>query len=76
MKLLVHFVNVILWYLMPLVIVFILSYPFDFSYYWVIKSGFFSVIYTIGVFIFSLFYIAAALENKAGFLQFIRTEKL
>lgn len=73
MKVLIHIVNLILWYLIPPMIVFILSFPFDFSYYAVVKSVLFSAVYTIGSVVFTLFYLTFASDNEAGFIQFIKT---
>ena len=73
MKLFIHFVNLILWYLSPLAIVFILSYPFDFSYYAVVKSVLFGAIYSIASLVFTFFYMASAAEGEADFIQFIKT---
>lgn len=74
MKLLIHFVNLILWYFVPLTIVFILSFPFDFSYHDVVKSVLFGALYTIGTFVFTLFYMGSAIDGEVGFLQFIKTD--
>jgi hypothetical protein len=78
MKLLVHFINLLLWYHVPLAITFILSFSFDFSYYAVVKSPLFGAIYTIGSFVFTIFYMASVTERSPGddvsFLQFIKTD--
>ena len=73
MKVLIHLINLILWYLTPPAIVFILSYPFDFSYYAVVKSVLFGAIYTIGSVVFTLFYLTFASDDEADFIQFIKT---
>ncbi len=78
MRLLVHFINLLLWYHIPLAITFILSFSFDFGYYAVIKSPLFGAIYTIASFVFTIFYVASVSERSPGddvsFLQFIKTD--
>lgn len=79
MRLLIHFINLLLWYHIPLAITFILSFSFDFSYYAVIKSPLFGAIYTIASFVFTIFYIASVVSecntgDDVSFLQFIKTD--
>lgn len=45
MKPLFHLINIVLWMLVPLVVVFIFSFPFDFSYWNAVQSSGFGFIY-------------------------------
>ena len=72
MKLLIHLANVICWLLVPCVLVFILSFAFGYSYWNIIQSDVFIVVYFLyGIIVVPAYGIASNEDDEP--MSFIKT---
>ena len=75
MKLLFHFINLTIWLLIPCAFVFILSFPFGYSYWNAVQSSVFIVVYFIYTICMIVGYPISTDEPDQP-LSFIKTNNL
>ncbi len=74
MNLFKHILNILAWNSIPLLLLALGSFIFDYSYYHVVKSKTFGFSYYAYFLILTVIYMKLAKRGKAGIIQLFKTE--